>query len=818
MHRASDHHCNHRDRSQRRSLGIWVALVVTVSLVPGPALAEDDVCPPGDVAAIPVDPPNAATYVLSSLVREEPKLRALQGAHLHLQDAKIASTADAVLRSPTASIQARTLARYALVRSAERRGDTAQTQRWWRALAAEGPLVDRARLELAQLAVARHDVATAVRWLTQVRPSHPEFPRSTVLRLSLSLDVGDLAAARSALAAVPEGALNRHERAWLRLRRGDLRRRSSDPERAAADYLAAWHAEIAPFSDAALERLFVMGRAPSRLDQVHARLRDPLLRTTRPRRAAARKRAKLLLALETLAVAQVGLPAYARGRVEAQVRGTREEAVRSLQSAVTDADDPILRAHARYYLGDLLGRLNRDVEAIAALEPIANSTGGHEIEVRARWRLHRLYRAVRKPLEAERMLSSLVGPDVDGATRRSALWSLAWRRYRVGDLHETLRLLDQLDHEVGTTCTTGRQPWRARLRYWQARSLERLGDAAGSRSRLIDIAARWPMTWYGMLSLDRLKIVAPDQAAALLGTAPPSGPAPTMTLADANVARTPALDEAIFLLRIGESNAARTSLRALLGNGLSRGGIQLLATLYLEAGRHRSALAVLQRFTRSAIRPEGGAVTLWRQAFPTPWLKLFGRAADNAGIPRSLLYAVARHESSFVPSATSGAGAIGLVQLLPAVARRIAGLYGTRKPRPRALRKPKVSLPLGAWYLSELSQFLRDNHPLVTAAYNAGPYAVRGWIKRIGVVPTDVFIESIPYRGAAAYAMRVCTTAATYAWLYPQWQETAAVGLGRAPSVPPLLGPFMTGPGGTAAASPSVPGSTATVGTSIARR
>lgn len=793
-----------------RRLTPTICCLIGLSVATPAAWAEDDVCPPGDVAVVPVDPPGAATYVLRPLTDDEPGLKPLVRALA--RDPKrgdAGAAARKTLAAAKSTVRGRTLARYVLVREAEARKDKAGQRKWWRALASEGPLVDRARLALAELAVARHDLVAALGWLTKVRTWHPDYPRSTVWRLALALDAGDLSAASDAALAVPQSQLSRRERAWYRLRRGDLRRREQDTARAAEDYLAAWHADVAPWSDEALERLFAIGRPPSRLDQVHARLRDRLLRTSRPpkRGRRAKLRRKLVTAVETLGAAEPGLLAYARGRLEARVRSTRVDAVKSLQAAVAEAKDPLTVAHARYYLGDLLGRLNRDKEAIAALEPIADTTGGHKIEVTTRWRLHRLYKATHRMLDAERMLSSLIRPDVEGATRRAALWALAWRRYRVGDLHESLRLLDDLERDVGTSCTTGRQPWRARIRYWQARSLARLGDTAGALTRFREVVERWPMTWYGLLSLDQLRGLAPGLAARLQGTAPPAGPTPELRLADLLVARTPALEEAIFLLRVGDRRGARLRLRALLGKGLSRGGVQLLATLYTEGGRPRSALAVLQRFTRSAVRPGGGAVSLWRQAFPTPWSKLFTRAATDAGIPRALLYAVARHESSFVPSATSGAGAIGLVQLLPTVARRIAGLYGKRKPRARHLRRPKVSLPLGAWYLAELSRFLRDSQPLVTAAYNAGPYAVRRWLRRIGVVPTDEFIESIPYRGAAAYAMRVCTTAATYAWLYPQWQELDAVTVGRAPLVPAAtrLGPFMTGPVATRSAELAVP-------------
>ena len=175
---------------------------------------------------------------------------------------------------------------------------------------------------------------------------------------------------------------------------------------------------------------------------------------------------------------------------------------------------------------------------------------------------------------------------------------------------------------------------------------------------------------------------------------------------------------------------------------------------------------------------------------------MFATSAASAGISKSLLYAVTRQESSFVPHAVSGAGAVGLTQLLPHVARKIARLYRRRPPTRRGLKRPATNVPLGAYYLGELSRMYHGNCALVTAAYNAGPYAVRRWLRRFGVMETDAFLESIPYRGAARYAMGVCAATATYATLYPDWSESLRVTLGRGRSVPPVseLGAFMTGP------------------------
>ena len=80
------------------------------------------------------------------------------------------------------------------------------------------------------------------------------------------------------------------------------------------------------------------------------------------------------------------------------------------------------------------------------------------------------------------------------------------------------------------------------------------------------------------------------------------------------------------------------------------------------------------------------------------------------------------------------------------------------------------------------------------AAYNAGPYAVGPWVKKLAGQPTDVFVESIPYPATRAYVMQVTASAQTYAWLYPEWGEIQRDQLARAPSLPTTLGPFMQKP------------------------
>ena len=98
----------------------------------------------------------------------------------------------------------------------------------------------------------------------------------------------------------------------------------------------------------------------------------------------------------------------------------------------------------------------------------------------------------------------------------------------------------------------------------------------------------------------------------------------------------------------------------------------------------------------------------------TAYGRAFRAAARETGFPVALLVAVAWEESRMNPRARSGAGARGLLQLMPQTAREL----GTSPDDPRA------SIHAGARYLSELLKRFGGDLELALAAYNAGPTAV----------------------------------------------------------------------------------------------
>ena len=739
--------------------------------------------------------PDDTLYDLRPIEAAYPELAPLMAAWRGRNHRRVLSLASRLAANSDRQL-VRTAAGYLLARTHDRRRRGAAAEKAWRRIAQSGPLADRARWRLAELAFERQDVHAAIANLSAISSWHVDRRRARLRIAELELDRGRVGPAAAVLEGLEPAALTRKDAARWRLFSGDVARRRGDEQGAAARYLEVWRTGAAKRSTA-LERLAAMGLPPGPIDRVERLVKDAPRRWRRGRRGRKQRRA-WHNGLDRLAAGMPGLAEYGRGLLQRRHRSLREKTVKTLSKALPLAQDPTLQERIRYALGDAQGRAGQDAEAITTLEPLVAVDRQDALSAKTLWRLHRLYRATGRTLDVDRVLQRLLAHPQASHLRQEVTWTAAWRRFRVGDCPEALRLFGQLASDPSATFNHGRQSWRARSRYWQARCHARKGRHEQAMALWRSVVDEHPLTWYGALALDRIRESDPQLAARILGQPPAAATSESAapSVEQLRVRRHHTLDEAALLVALGQTRTASRLLRRQLRAGLSSGGVHLLATLYELAGRTRMAFATLQRFTRVAPRPDPSTVAVWRLAFPTPWRDLFEKAAAAASIPRAWLYAIARHESAFVRTARSNAGAVGLVQVLPTVARRIAELYGLKVRRSWALKRPSYNLAVGARYLGELQSFYGGNRPLASAGYNAGPYAVQKWLKRTGRMAADAFVESIPYPGARRYAMRVAATAQSYAWLYPEWGEVNAVATGRKAMTPARLGPFMQGPNG----------------------
>lgn len=148
--------------------------------------------------------------------------------------------------------------------------------------------------------------------------------------------------------------------------------------------------------------------------------------------------------------------------------------------------------------------------------------------------------------------------------------------------------------------------------------------------------------------------------------------------------------------------------------------------------------------------------------FPMAYQSILQREARNRGLHSSWVFAITRQESAFMADARSGAGALGLMQLMPATAKETARRFRIPLSSPQQVLAPEKNIQLGAAYLSQVHGQFNGNRILASAAYNAGPGRVRQWLRGASHLSYDVWVESIPFDETRQYVQNVLTYAVIY--------------------------------------------------------
>lgn len=141
---------------------------------------------------------------------------------------------------------------------------------------------------------------------------------------------------------------------------------------------------------------------------------------------------------------------------------------------------------------------------------------------------------------------------------------------------------------------------------------------------------------------------------------------------------------------------------------------------------------------------------LYGAGVPKRYSAVIEAAAEEFSVESELLYAVVRAESGFDANAVSGAGAVGLMQIMPQTALFVEELSGRRLD----VRDPAENIDLGTAYLRYLfGRF--SSLTQVLAAYNAGEGTVRAWLSRADLTDKQGDLAHIPYPETARYVRRV---------------------------------------------------------------
>lgn len=330
-------------------------------------------------------------------------------------------------------------------------------------------------------------------------------------------------------------------------------------------------------------------------------------------------------------------------------------------------------------------------------------------------------------------------------------WTVALAQYRLGEFGSAANAFEKvLDDPTEDSWV------RAGAAFWAARSAARSSQQDRVQP-LLRRAAVWPATFYGQIALRQLgeepniENMGPrPYGAATLQTA---GYTPDEPLGvdrdelEEFVRSEPRARRTVAFFEIGRRTDARDELRTGMRSAVTDQGRRLWAALGRALGpRITGSDADVRRvdannYAQPVIEPVGGFT-----------------------IERSLVYAIARKETSFNARARSGAGAYGLMQVMPGTAAELSGDRGFVSS-PERLFDPAVNARLGQAYVNRVLALPEINGDLlrVAASYNAGPGPMMAAVRKLGPDADPLLlIETIDVPQARDYVEKVV---AAY-WIY----------------------------------------------------
>ena len=365
--------------------------------------------------------------------------------------------------------------------------------------------------------------------------------------------------------------------------------------------------------------------------------------------------------------------------------------------------------------------------ALDALPALQARFGLEQASVAPLARSAALLLAARREPDARRRLQSLPASAKDASVYE---W-LARASMTAGDWRQLLADIEQLPTEAQAS---------AQWQYWRARALAALGRGSEAEAHYRVLAVQ--RDYYGFLSAQRLDL--PYR----YGHRPLAvDPARSARLAANDAVRR--ARELLLLDR--EPDARREWNYALRDAGAD--DYRAAAQLADSWGWHSAAIltvAKAQDWDDLALR------------FPVTHRDTVLAASRQESLEPQWVFAVLRQESAFQSDARSSAGAMGLMQVMPATAKLVAKTL----PRPLArlsdLYRPDVNIPIGTRYLRMSRQDLYDSAVLATAGYNAGPRRVAQWLPEQREAPADLWVETVPYQETRGYLRRVMEYSVIY--------------------------------------------------------
>ncbi len=398
-------------------------------------------------------------------------------------------------------------------------------------------------------------------------------------------------------------------------------------------------------------------------------------------------------------------------------------------------------AFARFVWRD---RKQRDDDAIALL--LERSTSVEALGEPAKWaeRRRKLARQEMRNGDASRAYRIAARHHMD-ADAGFAFADLEWLAgfialRKLNDPATALKHFRRFDASVVSPISKGRAG------YWLGRAHAAMGNADAAQEAYA-MGAEFQTSFYGLLAAER--IGRPFDP--MLANPPEPPPWRGSSLTKSSV-----FQAGLLLLAAGEPNLAERFFTHLVET-LDPVSAAQLGAMALEMDRPHLAVMIAKRAARRGL------------VIPAPYFPLHAVAAMRLPMAPEMILAIARRESEFDPVVVSGAGALGLMQVMPATAKMVAGQLGIQADHStgRLTTDWRYNAKLGVHYLAGLAGRFDGNVVMMSAGYNAGASRPIRWMEQFGDPRSGTpdmidWIEHIPFTETRNYVMRVTESLPIY--------------------------------------------------------
>ncbi len=310
-------------------------------------------------------------------------------------------------------------------------------------------------------------------------------------------------------------------------------------------------------------------------------------------------------------------------------------------------------------------------------------------------------------------------------------WVAGWVALTM--LHDPARAIahfQRFENSVDTPISLGRGG------YWLGRAYEAAGNKAEAHRWFAD-AGRYQTSFYGQLAAARIGLAGDPQLA--VAELPDWRTHPAMDSDDVRLA--------VTLFYAGEDSLAMQTFSH-LGETLPAGALAPLTGLALDLGQQHYAVRIAKKAARRG-------VLIYPAYYP---LHEVGHYATK--VEPAFALSIARQETEMNPRAISRAGARGLMQLMPATAKKVAGWINEPYDSGRLLSDWRYNVRLGETYLAHRAAQYGGSYAMAAAAYNAGAGRVDDWTAAFGDprrpdIDIVDWIEMIPFDETRNYVQRV---------------------------------------------------------------